>query len=194
MAQTTFTGPVKSINGFIGAGVGMSEVVTSGAVTLASAGKILKVGSDADGKISLPTINDNAAGATDENGLNSGSTIGASYTFVFESNATDLDIKTDGTDKFIGSVANINTTDNAVVAFVPGATNDVMTFNGTTTGGKIGSVVKVTAVDDNKYFVEGTNICTTQYTTLPQTVRQSSYICTTYQQESINCTSKSING
>jgi hypothetical protein len=161
MAQTTFTGPVKSINGFIGAGVGMSEVVTSGAVTLASAGKILKVGSDADGKISLPTINDNAAGATDENGLNSGSTIGASYTFVFESNATDLDIKTDGTDKFIGSVANINTTDNAVVAFVPGATNDVMTFNGTTTGGKIGSVVKVTAVDDNKYFVEGTNICTT---------------------------------
>jgi hypothetical protein len=161
MAQTTFTGPVKSINGFIGAGVGMSEVVTSGAVTLASAGKILKVGSDADGKISLPTINDNAAGATDENGLNSGSTIGASYTFVFESNATDLDIKTDGTDRFIGSVANINTTDNAVVAFVPGATNDVMTFNGTTTGGKIGSVVKVTAVDDNKYFVEGTNICTT---------------------------------
>jgi len=161
MAQTTFTGPVKSINGFIGAGVGMSEVVTSGAVTLASAGKILKVGSDADGKISLPTINDNAAGATDENGLNSGSTIGASYTFVFESNATDLDIKTDGTDRFIGSVANINTTDNAVVAFVPGANDDVMTFNGTTTGGKIGSVVKVTAVDDNKYFVEGTNICTT---------------------------------
>ena len=161
MAQTTFTGPVKSINGFIGAGVGMSEVVTSGAVTLASAGKILKVGSDADGKISLPTINDNAAGATDENGLNSGSTIGASYTFVFESNATDLDIKTDGTDKFIGSVANINTTDNAVVAFVPAASNDVMTFNGTTTGGKVGSVVKVTALADNKYIVEGMNICTT---------------------------------
>ena len=162
MAQTTFTGPVKSINGFIGAGVGMSETLTSGSVTVAShAGRVLKVGSDTDGKITLPTINDSAAGATDNTGLNSGSNIGATFTFVFETAATDLDIKTDGTDKFIGSVANINTTDNAVVAFVPAATNDVMTFNGTTTGGKIGSVVKVTAVDDNKYFVEGTNICTT---------------------------------
>jgi hypothetical protein len=162
MAQTTFTGPVKSINGFIGAGVGMSETLTSGSVTVAShAGRVLKVGSDTDGKITLPTINDSAAGATDNTGLNSGSNIGATFTFVFETAATDLDIKTDGTDKFIGSVANINTTDNAVVAFVPAATNDVMTFNGTTTGGKIGSVVKVTAVDDNKYFVEGMNICTT---------------------------------
>ena len=47
MAQTTFTGPVKSINGFIGAGVGMSETLTSGSVTVAShAGRVLKVGSD----------------------------------------------------------------------------------------------------------------------------------------------------
>jgi len=157
MAQTTFTGPVKSINGFIGAGVGMSEVVTSGAVTLASAGKILKIGSDTDGKITLPTINDNAAGATDENGLNSGSTIGASYTFVLETAATDLDIKTDGTDKFIGAitVASTNATTAANNVFVPAATNDVITLNGTTKGGAIGSVIKVTAVDDNKYFVEG---------------------------------------
>jgi hypothetical protein len=162
MAKTTFTGPVVSVNGFQGVGVGMTDTLTSGAVTVAShAGKLLKVGSDTDGKITLPTINDSAAGATDNTGLNSGSSIGATFTFVFETAATDLDIKTDGTDKFIGSVANINTTDNAVVSFVPGATNDVMTFNGTTTGGKIGSVVKVTALDDNKYFVEGMNICTT---------------------------------
>ena len=162
MAQTTFTGPVKSINGFIGAGVGMSEALTSGAITVANqAGKVLKLGSDTDGKITLPTINDSAAGATDNTGLNSGSNIGATFTFVFETAATDLDIKTDGTDKFIGSVTNVNTTDNAVVTFVPAATNDVMTFNGSTKGGKIGSVIKVTAIDDNKYFVEGTNICTT---------------------------------
>lgn len=157
MAQTTFTGPVKSINGFIGAGVGMSEVVTSGAVTLASAGKILKIGSDTDGKITLPTINDSAAGATDSTGLNSGSTIGASYTFVLETAATDLDIKTDGTDKFIGAitVASTNATTAANNVFVPAATNDVITLNGTTKGGAIGSAIKVTAVDDNKYFVEG---------------------------------------
>ena len=83
MAQTTFTGPVKSINGFIGAGVGMSETLTSGSVTVAShAGRVLKVGSDTDGKITLPTINDSAAGATDNTGLNSGSNIGATFTLL----------------------------------------------------------------------------------------------------------------
>ena len=59
MAKTTFTGPVISINGFQGVGVGMAEALTSGSVTVAShAGKILKIGSDTDGKITLPIIND----------------------------------------------------------------------------------------------------------------------------------------
>ena len=158
MAQTTFTGPVKSINGFIGAGVGMPVAFTSGSITVAShAGKLIKIGSDTDGKITLPTINDNAAGATDDTGLNSGSNIGATFTFFVETAATDLDIKTDGTDKFIGAitVASTNATTAANNVFVPGATNDVITLKGTTKGGAVGSFVKVTALDDNKYFVEG---------------------------------------
>ena len=158
MAKTTFTGPVISINGFQGVGVGMAEALTSGSVTVASnAGKILKIGSDTDGKITLPTINDSSAGATDSTGLNSGSNIGAQFFFVVETAATDLDIKTDGTDKFIGAitVASTNATTAANNVFVPAATNDVITLNGTTKGGAVGSVIKVTAVDDNKYFVEG---------------------------------------
>jgi hypothetical protein len=39
--------------------------------------------------------------------------------------------------------------------FISGATNDVITLNGTTKGGLAGSVVKVTAVADDKYAVEG---------------------------------------
>ena len=158
MAQTTFTGPVKSINGFIGAGVGMTEALTSGAITVASqAGKVLKVGSDTDGVITLPTINDSAAGATDDTGLNSGSTVGATFNFVVETAATAMKIKTDGTDKFVGaiSVLSTNATTGGVSGFVSGATNDVINLNGGTTGGKVGSTIKITAMDDNKYLVEG---------------------------------------
>jgi|SRR5210317_971061 len=158
MAKTTFTGPVVSLNGFQGVGVGMPVTLTSGAVTVAShAGKLLKIGSDTDGKITLPTINDSAAGATDSTGLNSGSNIGAQFFFYVETACTDLDIKTDGTDKFIGglAVASTNATAFNTRVFVPAATNDVITMNGDTQGGKVGSVLKITALDDNKYVAEG---------------------------------------
>ena len=158
MAQTTFTGPVKSINGFIGAGVGMVETLTSTAITVADhSGRILGIGSDTDGKLTLPTISAAAAGTTDENGLNSANNLGASFTFVLTADATDLDIKTDGTDKCIGKVNTVSTnaTTGGVSAFVPAATNDVITLDGDGKGGKKGSVIKVTAVADNVYQVEG---------------------------------------
>ena len=77
---------------------------------------------------------------SDPNNLNN---IGASFYFylAIETLATDLDIKTDGTDKFTGAVL-IGVNDGAKKAFVPGATNDVITMNGTTKGGIVGSVVK----------------------------------------------------
>jgi len=57
MAQTTFQGPVKSINGFIGAGVGNVVSLTADTtLTVADhAGRILTT-NDADGKFTLPTI------------------------------------------------------------------------------------------------------------------------------------------
>ena len=72
--------------------------------------------------------------------------------FYIETLATDLDIKTDGTDKFKGAVI-IAVDDGSKKAFVPGATNDVMTLNGTTKGGIVGSVVQVTAIDSATYLV-----------------------------------------
>ena len=38
--------------------------------------------------------------------------------------------------------------------FVPGASNDVISMNGGTTGGDKGSTVTITALEDNVYLVE----------------------------------------
>ena len=102
MAKSTFSGPVKSLSGFISAG--NTAVVSLTADTTLSvdshAGKILLC-NDADGKFTLPSIVTTVpSDPTDPNQLNN---LGASFTFVVVTAATDLDIKTDGTDKFVGS-------------------------------------------------------------------------------------------
>ena len=151
MAKSTFSGPVKSLAGFISAGSNATVSLTADTTLTvdAHAGKILLC-NDADGKFTLPSIVTTIpSDPTDPNQLNN---LGASFTFVIVTAATDLDIKTDGTDKFKGA-AFIAVDDGAEKAFVPGATNDVMTLNGTTTGGIAGSVVQVTAIDSATYLV-----------------------------------------
>jgi len=151
MAKSTFSGPVKSLSGFISAGVNNSVSLTADTtLTVADhAGKILLC-NDADGKFTLPSINISVpTDATDPNQANN---IGASFYFVIETAATDLDILTDGTDKFEGAVM-VAVDNGSKKAFVPAATNDVMTMNGSTKGGIAGSVVKVTAIDAVTYLV-----------------------------------------
>lgn len=155
MANTTFDGPVRSKNGFINIGPGMTKSLTADTtLTVADhAGRILLL-NDADGKFTLPSINVNADSAvagpgSDPNNLNN---IGASFYFYVETLATDLDIKTDGTDKFKGAIM-IAVDDGAKKAFVPAATNDVITMTGTTKGGIVGSVVQITAIDTATYLV-----------------------------------------
>ena len=151
MANPTFSGTVKSLAGFISAGVNTSVSFTADTtLTVADhAGKILLC-NDADGKFTLPSIvSTTPSDSTDPNQANN---IGASFYFVIETAATDLDILTDGTDKFEGAVL-IAVDDGAKKAFVPAASNDVMTMNGSTKGGIAGSVVKVTAIDAATYLV-----------------------------------------
>lgn len=153
MAKSTFSGPVKSLNGFISAGSGAVVSLTADTSLTVDdhAGKVL-VCNDADGKFTLPTINASSpSDSTDPNQLNN---LGASFYFVIETAATDLDIKTDGTDKFVGGLY-IGVNNATGKTFISGATNDVITLNGSTKGGLAGSVVKVTAVADDKYAVEG---------------------------------------
>ena len=157
MAQTTFQGPVKSINGFIGAGVGNVVSLTADTtLTVADhAGRILTC-NDADGKFTLPTIDAtaDANGTGPGNDPNNTNNLGATFTFVVETAATDMDIKTDGTDKFVGGVY-IGVNNATGKTFISGASNDVVTLDGSTGGGIAGSIIRCTAIADNKYAVEG---------------------------------------
>jgi len=154
MAPTTFSGPVISTNGFIGTGQGSTVALTANtSLTVnAHAGRILLT-QDADGIFTLPSIVATAdaavAGPTDFNNANN---IGATFTFYVDTTATDVQIVTDGTDKFTGA-AMVAVDDGAKKAFFPGASNDVLTMNGTTQGGIIGSIVSVTAIEAANYLV-----------------------------------------
>ena len=165
MANTTFSGPVISKNGFIGFGPGMSKAINSTGLGAAGlpltvadhAGRLL-ISQDADGIYALPSINTNANGATagdtDYNNLNN---IGATFTFYIDTVATDVQIITDGTDKFTGA-AMIAVDNGDTKAFFPAAANDVLSMNGTTTGGIVGSVIQVTALETAQYLVHNTLI------------------------------------
>tara|TARA_R100001509_G_scaffold40153_1_gene21507 strand:+ start:12089 stop:12595 length:507 start_codon:yes stop_codon:yes gene_type:complete len=153
MAKSTFSGPVKSISGFITAGsTSVVSLTADTSLTVdAHAGKILTC-NDADGKFTLPSIvTTSPSDPTDPNQANN---LGASFFFVIETAATDLDIKTDGTDKFVGGLYT-GKDDNTGKTFISGASNDVITMNGSTKGGLAGSIVKVTAIASAKYAVEG---------------------------------------
>ena len=154
MAKTTFSGPVYSKNGFINTGPGNTISLTADtALTVATHAGRLLLTNDADGVFTLPTINvdSNAAvaGSTDYNNLNN---IGATFNFYVETAATDMDILTDGTDKFVGAIM-LAVDDGAKKAFFPAAANDVITMAGSITGGIVGSVLSITAIDDDKYLV-----------------------------------------
>ena len=160
MANTTFSGPVISKNGFIGTGPGSTVALTANtSLTVnAHAGRILLT-QDADGIFTLPSIvaTADAAVAGPGSDLNNANNIGATFTFYVDLTATDVQIVTDGTDKFTGA-AMIAVDDGAKKAFFPGASNDVLSMNGTTTGGIVGSVIQVTALETAQYLVHNTLI------------------------------------
>ena len=161
MANTTFAGPVRSLNGFIS--FGPKAVVSLTADTTLTqathAGRILTC-NDADGKFTLPAITSGSssavAGANDYNVL---SNLGCTYTFWVQTLATDMDIKTDGTDRFYGAVfIGIDSEATGETFAANASSNDTMTMNGTTTGGIVGSFVQFTAIASASYYVTGSLI------------------------------------
>ena len=162
MALTTFQGPVRSLAGFITQGpasiVNLANGTNTVTLDVASyAGKTIRL-NDATLVITLPTINATPNPVTSGPGQDpsTSNNIGTSYTFVVETAATAVAIKTDGTDKFIGSVLMVDTdSSGAVTGFAPAASNDVINLDGSTTGGAAGSTITVTVVAANKYMVTG---------------------------------------
>jgi len=143
MGLTTFSGPVRSERGFTA--VGSTAVVAITAETTLTyadhVGRIIEI-NDADGAVTLPAITSD--------------TIGATYKFFVGTTASDLDIQTDGTDKFVGNLVLAAAATSQARGFAPAASNDVISMNGTTTGGIAGSVVEVTAIATAEYLVTGT--------------------------------------
>ena len=159
MAKSTFSGPVRSLAGFISAGnAAVVSLTADTSITVAShAGKILLC-NDADGKFTLPSIVTTAPGEdTDPNQTNN---LGAQFMFVVVTAATDMDILTDGTDKFVGHATVVNVADGTNSTFAPASSNDVISMNGGTTGGDKGSTITITALEDNVYLVEAVLIGT----------------------------------
>ena len=154
MARTTFSGPGRSLAGFINAGsTGVVSLTADTTLTVASHAGRLLLTNDADGKFTLPSIDVTTPGdPTDPNQLNN---LGATFTFLVITAATDMDILTDGTDKFVGGLY-LGKSDAAGKTFMSGGSNDVITMNGTTKGGIVGSVVTCYAAASAKYVVSGT--------------------------------------
>ena len=153
MAKSTFSGPVRSLAGFINAGYSSVVSLTANTtITVAShAGRPLLC-NDADGVFTLPSIV--VTEPTDKTDPNQLANLGAQFTFIVVTAATDMDIVTDGTDKFVGGLYT-GVTDATGKTFISGSSNDVITQNGSTKGGLAGSIITVTAIASAKYAVEG---------------------------------------
>jgi hypothetical protein len=165
MANTTFSGPVRSKNGFQSIGPGAVPALTLATdLTVADhAGRLLTM--DPAGTptaITIPAINASAdsavAGSTD---YNNPSTIGTTFEILFTDDFTGT-IKTASTDdKFIGMVTLGIDASVSGKQFVPATANNEVNLNGeagasvATTGGLRGSYIKFTAVAANLYLVQG---------------------------------------
>lgn len=161
MAMTTFQGPVRSLNGFISQGPGTVANLVNGTNTItideSYGGKIITT-SDATLIITLPAVNASADAVSAGPGSdpNNPNNLGVVYTIYIDTAATAVAIKTNGTDKFVGSIQMIATdAAGATTGYAPAASNDVINLNGTTTGGASGSYVQIVAVAANKYRVDG---------------------------------------
>ncbi len=161
MAQTTFQGPVRSLNGFISQGPGTIANLANGTNTItldeSYAGKVITT-NDATLIITLPAINTTADPASAGPGAdpNNPNNLGVTYLVYIDTTASAVAIKTDGTDKFVGSLLMVDTdSSGATTGYAPASSNDVINLNGTTTGGIAGSWVQITAIAANEYRVTG---------------------------------------
>lgn len=168
MAVSTFQGPVRSLNGFISQGPGNVISLTSASLTLdplVHGGRLIYVNYTAAAcTITLPQVvatadSPYAGPGSDPNNL---SNVGVIYQFfIAATNTNGLKIKTftnSPGDLFLGGLS-VSLSGGASTLYVPnGTSNDVISLNGTTTGGIKGSFLTVEAIAANTYMVQGSVI------------------------------------
>ena len=153
MGQSTFSGPVKSLAGFISAGVSNSVTTAVGkTLTVANdAGKQIYYTSVATATFTLPAVNTSSpSDVTDPNQSNN---YGAAFEFVLSTTVTG---------NFIVKVANSSDTmvgtailgsGTTALVFSTATASDTITLSGTTTGGVGGATISATVVGANRYKV-----------------------------------------
>ena len=171
MARTTFSGPVRSLAGFISAGVNNQVTLTAGqtlsvepvtnnvtgVTVVGNAGKMNITGFDLAGgasTLTLPLVKD--ATPTDATDPNQSNNFGAVIKiFIANTLTNDLVISCQGDDKLTGT-ALIMGAAGAVTGFTANASfTDVnVTLNGSTKGGIVDTVVTFTSVAEDRWFVE----------------------------------------
>ena len=165
MAKTTFQGPVKSINGFQSVGTGNSVSIGAGATSLTvdtHAGRMLYHNVAGAATLTLPAINSSSDSgvAGPGNDPNSANNLGASF---------EIYIGADKSGDFVLQVANASDTmtGNALIVdtdtndtgegFMTAAASDTITLNGSTKGGKAGSIITCKAIGANRWGVQVTS-------------------------------------
>ena len=154
MGQTTFSGPVKSLAGFISAGVSNSVTTAVGkTLTVANdAGKQIYYTSVATATFTLPAVN--TSSPSDPTDPNQSNNYGAAFEFVLSTTVTG---------NFIVKVANSSDTmvgtailgsGTTALVFSTATASDTITLDGTTKGGVGGASVKATVIGANRYKVE----------------------------------------
>ena len=154
MGQATFSGPVRSLAGFISQGG--NNIVTLGATATLSVsthgGKICLV--PATCAITLPTID---ATSTASAGVSADATnnLGVEFNLFFNvisAGASAQTVTCGGSDKFVGTLGVTSTVYNAFAS----VTGTVITLNATTTGGAArGSQISIVALAANLWSVNG---------------------------------------
>jgi hypothetical protein len=153
MGQTTFSGPVKSLAGFISAGVSNSVTTAAGkTLTVADdAGKQIYYTSTATATFTLPTVN--TSSPSDPTDPNQSNNYGAAFEFVLSTTVTG---------NFVVQVANASDTivgtailgsGTTALVFSTATASDTITLSGTTTGGVGGATITATVVGANRYKV-----------------------------------------
>lgn len=142
MARTTFTGPVKSTNGFIS---GTGSIVSATAATLAIT-EALHAG--------RTILLDRAAGVTCTLPAATGS--GNTYMFFVKTTVTsnsDIIKVADSTDVMSGLALSFQDGGNTTVGFETAADTDTITLDGSTTGGIAGGQITLQDVATNLWRV-----------------------------------------
>ena len=170
MARSTFSGPVRSLRGFLGSGPDMATgTIAAGTVDGGTditgidlyQGKVVQLGNNTV-VFNLPEIITTATSAVaGANDPNSGNRVGLMYTFLLTANLSGetftLNAGTaagrSNADVFQGSAWYVDTGDNSVEGF-NAAGADTLTLDGSTRGGLGGSIVYCRAAADGIWLID----------------------------------------